>query len=89
MRGARAGLAALARLAQLAGLAALAGLLASWLAGWPAQPSQPGQPDQSLAPPKKRAPLVQNRNFLRNRLGGPPDSARLKIPPQAECDFRR
>ena len=86
MRGARAGLAALARLAQLNGLAALAGLLAGWLAG---QPAQPAQPDQPLAPPKKRAPLVQNRNFLRKRLGGLPDWTRPEIPPQAEGDFRR
>ena len=89
LRGARAGLAALARLAQLTGLAALAGLLAGWLAGWPAQPAQPAQPDQPLAPPKKRAPLVQNRNFLRTRLGGLPDWTRPEIPAQAEDDFRR
>ena len=83
LRGARAGLAALARLAQLTGLAALVGLLAGWLA------AQPAQPDQPLAPPKKRAPLVQNRNFLRKRLGGLPDWTRPEIPPQAEGDFRR
>ena len=64
-----------------------AGWLVGWLAGWPAQPAQPAQPDQPLAPPKKRAPLVQNRNFLRKRLGGLPDWTRPEIPPQAEGDF--